>query len=233
MLDYTFWEIFGTVLLLLHAAGLAAAVHALLYSRTPQGAIAWAILLAMFPYVVLPFYLVFGRGKFQGYVRARRAGDSQIDHIARALEKKLRLFRVRTDEIAPKYHALEELARMPFTSHNDANLLINGKTAFDAMFAGIDSPDPTARSAARAARLDMAAFFALLERRDRLTKLCESFLDDYDAWLTSTCNQHSPSTFLFWSASVHRSPEELHREADEATVLQARLGAPRYTERLR
>ncbi len=56
---------------------------------------------------------------------------------------------------------------------------------------------------------------------------------DYDTWLVSTNNQHSPSTFLFWASSVHRSPEELHREADEATLLQARLGAPRYTERLR
>ena len=70
-------ELIGLGTLILHACGLAAAAHALLYSRTPQGAIAWAILLVMFPYVVLPAYLIFGRGKFQGYVRARRAGDSQ------------------------------------------------------------------------------------------------------------------------------------------------------------
>jgi amidase len=51
------------------------------------------------------------------------------------------------------------------------------------MFAGIDSPDPTVRSAARATPLDMARFFALLDRRDRLMKSCESLLDEYDAWL--------------------------------------------------
>ena len=51
------------------------------------------------------------------------------------------------------------------------------------MFAGIDSPDPAVRSAARATPLDMARFFALLDRRDRLVKSCESFLDEYDAWL--------------------------------------------------
>jgi amidase len=51
------------------------------------------------------------------------------------------------------------------------------------LFAGIDSPDPTVRSAARATPLDMAQFFALLDRRDRLMKSCESFLDEYDAWL--------------------------------------------------
>jgi amidase len=51
------------------------------------------------------------------------------------------------------------------------------------MFADAESPDPWPRSRARAARLDMAAFFAVLDRRDRLIRRCESFLDDYDAWL--------------------------------------------------
>ena len=50
-------------------------------------------------------------------------------------------------------------------------------------FRMIDSSDPSARSAARGARLDMAQFFAVLERRDRAMRQCETFLDDYDAWL--------------------------------------------------
>ena len=43
--------------------------------------------------------------------------------------------------------------------------------------------DPSARSAARGARLDMAEFFALLDRRDGLIRQCQDFLDNYDAWL--------------------------------------------------
>ena len=139
MIDIALLELIGLVGLLLHGLGILAAIHAVMTSRTSQGAIAWALLLILFPYLALPAYAVFGRGKFQGYVKARRAGDSQIDHIARALEKKLRLFRVRDDEVNPKYAALEELAEMPFTSHNDATLLINGREAFPAMFAGIES----------------------------------------------------------------------------------------------
>lgn len=135
------WEMIGLAVLCLYLAGFAAAIHALLYSRTPQGAIAWASWLAMHPYIVLPMYLIFGRGKFEGYVRARRAGDSQIDHIARALEKKMRLFRVRTNEIDQSYRALEQFPKLPFTSHNDAKLLVNGQAAFDAMFAGIDAAE--------------------------------------------------------------------------------------------
>ncbi len=126
------------IAVVLHGLGILAAIHAIMTARTAQGAIAWAILLSVFPYLTLPVYGVFGRGKFQGYVKARRAGDSQIDHIARALEKKLRLFRTRDEEDDPKYTALEELAEMPFTTHNDAKLLIDGDAAFAAIFAGIE-----------------------------------------------------------------------------------------------
>lgn len=139
MLDVASLELIGVVAFLTHVAGVLAAVHAVMTARTSQGSIAWALCLMMLPYLTLPAYLVFGRGRFQGYVKARRAGDSQIDHLARALEKKMRLFRVRDEEFDHKYVALEQLAEMPFTSHNDATLLINGPAAFDAMFAGMES----------------------------------------------------------------------------------------------
>jgi cardiolipin synthase len=129
----------GLIALLTHVLGIACAIHAVMTARTAQGATAWALTLVLFPYLALPAYGFFGRGKFQGYVKARRAGDSQIDHLARALEKKMRLFRVRDEEFDPKYAALEELAEMPFTSHNDAELLVNGRATFDAIFRGIES----------------------------------------------------------------------------------------------
>ncbi len=50
-------------------------------------------------------------------------------------------------------------------------------------FARTDAADPSIRSVARAAHLDMAQFFAVLDRRDRVIRQCERFLDDYDAWL--------------------------------------------------
>ena len=50
-------------------------------------------------------------------------------------------------------------------------------------FAMTESSDPSARSAGRTARLDMAQYFALMDRRDALIRRCESLLDDYDAWL--------------------------------------------------
>jgi amidase len=50
-------------------------------------------------------------------------------------------------------------------------------------FAAGESADPSTRSAARTARLDLAELFAVLDRRDRIMRQCEAFLDDYDAWL--------------------------------------------------
>jgi amidase len=51
-------------------------------------------------------------------------------------------------------------------------------------FFGADGgSDPSARSMVRTARLDMAEFFAVLDRRDLAMRQCEQFLDDYDAWL--------------------------------------------------
>jgi cardiolipin synthase len=139
LIDIVSLEWIGIVGAALHGLGILTAIHAVMTARTSQGAIAWALLLILFPYLTLPAYGIFGRGKFQGYVKARRAGDSQIDHIARALEKKMRLFRNRDEELDPKYVALEELAEMPFTSHNDAKLLINGDAAFAAIFAGMET----------------------------------------------------------------------------------------------
>jgi cardiolipin synthase len=139
LIDIVSLEWIGIVGAALHGLGILTAIHAVMTARTSQGAIAWALLLILFPYLTLPAYGIFGRGKFQGYVKARRAGDSQIDHIARALEKKMRLFRMRDEELDPKYVALEELAEMPFTSHNDGKLLINGDAAFAAIFAGMET----------------------------------------------------------------------------------------------
>jgi cardiolipin synthase len=139
LIDIVQLEWIGIIAFALHAIGFAAAFHAIMTARTSQGAIAWALLLVLFPYLTLPAYAAFGRGKFAGYVKARRAGDSQIDHLARSLEKKMHMFRVRDEEFDPKYAALDELAEMPFTSHNEARLLINGSEAFPAMFAGMET----------------------------------------------------------------------------------------------
>ena len=70
---YLAWVWF-VLTLLVHAVGLFSAGHAVLYSRTPSSAIAWGISLATMPWITLPFYWVFGRYRFVGYLQAFRAG---------------------------------------------------------------------------------------------------------------------------------------------------------------
>jgi amidase len=53
----------------------------------------------------------------------------------------------------------------------------------EATLAAGDPDDPMALSVRRTARLDLAEFFAVLDRRDHVMRQCEAFLDDYDAWL--------------------------------------------------
>lgn len=66
------------------------------------------------------------------------------------------------------------------------NYLVRASQPFserERTFGLINSKDPTERSSGRTARLDIEQFFAVLDRRDKVMRQCESFLDDYDAWL--------------------------------------------------
>jgi amidase len=66
---------------------------------------------------------------------------------------------------------------------NYMNRALHPLSERERFFAMAQSSDPSAQSVARAARLDMAQYFAALDRRDQVIKRCESLLDDYDAWL--------------------------------------------------
>ncbi len=130
----------GFVLILVHVAGLLAACHAVLNTRTSQGAIAWAVSLAAMPYLTLIPYLFLGRSKFSGYVDARRMGNQRMRNLVRtydkdtldaALETPTRLIGQRATS------ALVGLAGTPFVTGNRVRLLVNGHATFEAIFAAI------------------------------------------------------------------------------------------------
>ncbi|MBI3929075.1 MAG: cardiolipin synthase [Armatimonadetes bacterium] len=130
-------SVLAVLLPILHAAGVLSAIHAVLHARTPQGAIAWSMSLVTFPYVSLPLYWVLGRDKFNGYVQALRAGNlSRYRH--REVAEFLRLlepFRDTGDD--EDQTTFERLARMPFTTHNRVDLLIDAEKAFASIFEGM------------------------------------------------------------------------------------------------
>ncbi len=130
--------IIGVSIAVLELVAIIAAVHALMNSRTSQGSIAWAISLIAFPIISLPLYAVFGRGKFRGYVDARRAGELEIQHVAAQLaERYAAPLRAGFSRHEASYATFERLAKMPFTRCNQVSLLVDGEATFAAIFAGI------------------------------------------------------------------------------------------------
>src|SRR4029078_4203513 len=66
-----------------HLLGALTSIHAILGVRTSQGAIAWAVSLNAFPYVVVPAYWVLGRSNFEGYVVLRRKVEAEMSGAER------------------------------------------------------------------------------------------------------------------------------------------------------
>jgi cardiolipin synthase len=131
---------FGVMAVIVHLSGVVSALHAAVRTRTAQGAVAWSISLLTFPYLALPLYWIFGRGKFHGYVAARRSGDLKIHHVAAALRERLESHhRAELSPGAVHLQVFGRLAGMPFSRGNSADLLRNGEEAFAAMFAAIDA----------------------------------------------------------------------------------------------
>ncbi len=126
---------------LIHLLGIGFALDAVWRSRTPQAATAWAIALFSFPYATIPMYLIFGRNRFQGYVRARRSHDATLKSIADDISTRADASQEMstTGTELPAFRVLQNLARMPFTKGNSAELLIDGEATFASIFKGIES----------------------------------------------------------------------------------------------
>ena len=122
-----------------HAMGLASSVHAVMSTRTSQGAIAWAVTLNTFPYLAVPAYWVFGRSKFQGYVIERRNTDVRNDAIEQKAIENLAPYRVPEADRAEAVSAAEGLANMPVLKGNSVELLIDGDATFRSILQGIDA----------------------------------------------------------------------------------------------
>ncbi|MDH4107836.1 MAG: cardiolipin synthase [Gammaproteobacteria bacterium] len=121
----------------LQFSGIVAAGHAIFNARSAQGATAWAIALIAAPIAALPFYLVFGRNRFVGYVDARRSADTRHSWIANQARNVCNAFRSELQDRGGRLRSLERLAHLPFTYANRVDLLVDGQVAFAAMFDAI------------------------------------------------------------------------------------------------
>ena len=125
----------------MHILGALTSVQAVMATRTSQGAIAWAISLNTFPYVAVPAYWVLGQSKFDGYDPLRHsqmlAASDVKNETLKTLEREGMLVEGKSQWEHCQIELLENLALLPLTRHNDAELLIDGEATFDAIFESI------------------------------------------------------------------------------------------------
>lgn len=120
---------------LLYLAALACIYRILLHYRTAQGAIAWIIGLVGVPYLAVPLFIVFGRHRFGGYVRARRIEDSALTDLVNRFEKQTTaVSHPGHDHFSDELQVLCQLGRQPFTTGNQCTLLKDGEATFEALF---------------------------------------------------------------------------------------------------
>ncbi|MFO7648652.1 MULTISPECIES: cardiolipin synthase [Halomonas] len=131
----TSW-LFGLAIFMVHLLGILSAVLALLSSRTSQGAVAWILSLITLPYLAVPAYWIFGQPRFYGYVSARGERDTVLRRVLARYREPLEPFVAETRD--PDVRAVEQLAQMPMTSGNRAELLVDGKATFESLFDGIE-----------------------------------------------------------------------------------------------
>ncbi len=122
---------------LVELLGILTAMHAIMNARTSQGAVAWAIALVTLPFVTLFLYAIFGRNKFNGYVRMRSQRDAAIHHFSEDIQREARARKLARVPTAKEDHALTELAGMPILGFNQSALLIDGEATFTRLFEGI------------------------------------------------------------------------------------------------
>jgi cardiolipin synthase len=135
----TIASILAALAVVVEFVGILTAVQAIMASRTPQGAIAWALSLVMFPYISVPLYWAFGRRKFRGYAESRRAGHEEIDRLIQHAGERVSADGLIAADSRAERRVFEQLARMPFTDTNRVELLIDGEATFEAIFEGIEA----------------------------------------------------------------------------------------------
>ncbi len=127
----------GTIVIVAHLLGALTSVKAIMETRTSQGAIAWAISLNTIPYVAVPAYWVFGRSDFHGYVTARRSEREKYQHFWEEFDATLRERGLVPEPDRAGPFVVEQLAQLPATGGNDAELLVDGDETFPSILEGI------------------------------------------------------------------------------------------------
>ena len=120
-----------------YLAGFLAAIDAVMYARTPQGAVAWSVSLVTFPFLAVPAYLVLGRSKFEGMSELFEDRRGEIEQILADYDAELAPWVIAPGDGPSWYKAVRQLSRLDLTRGNSVELLVNGDATFSSILAGI------------------------------------------------------------------------------------------------
>lgn len=125
--------------ILFYILGFLFALHALQKARTPQGATAWIVGLASFPFITIPLFLIFGRNKFNKYVVERKVFDKTAEDTLTQIQKLVS----HKSSLSDDYIKMESIIKMgrkiDFTSGNRVQLLIDGHNTYHEMLKAIET----------------------------------------------------------------------------------------------
>jgi len=130
---------FLTISATAHMIGAWTSIHAIMETRTAQGAVAWAVSLNTFPYMAVPLYWVFGRSEFQGYTTTRHMVNEELLALEPEVEAAGKSFLVTPEDPRGSHLVLTRMTKLPMTTGNSVDLLIDGAETFESIFAGMDA----------------------------------------------------------------------------------------------
>lgn len=134
-------RLIATFVVVAHVVGALTSVEAIMQTRTPQGAVAWAVSLNLFPYGAVPAYWAFGHTQFKKYNAVRDLNEEKFDPIRKAIGESTASQNLRVESNHPIGKMLEALANLSFTKDNKVDLLINGRQTYDAMYEAIEGAE--------------------------------------------------------------------------------------------
>ena len=124
-------------IIVIYIIAIVSAIESIINVRTAQGTIAWVISLLTFPYLAVPLYLVLGRSKFDGYLEQKDEIEAETAELLENTQGNVQEHIIARSDNLPLYKSLFKLARLPATSNNSAELLINGEATFASIEAGL------------------------------------------------------------------------------------------------
>ncbi|MEP2777153.1 MAG: cardiolipin synthase [Luteolibacter sp.] len=134
-------RLIAAFVILAHTAGGLTSVEAIMETRTPQGAVAWAISLNLFPYGAVPAYWIFGHTEFDSYMAVRKLGVDKFKPIQKRINDSLASNMADSEQEFPLDKMLEAMSGTAFTGTNTTTLLVDGRETYDAMYAAIDGAE--------------------------------------------------------------------------------------------